>query len=253
MQIMKLEILVMCFGFEKRLNWMLSSIARCAFSIKTCYSVNICTTPDINSKLQLSCADIIDNAKIPTSSDYILKLYNLPRACFQNRGLQRNFQVMNLDYDTNLVLFADCDHIYDYSFFDEFIEKALSHRKEFGTHYMYTTRRISTDDLNKMNKLINNEKYPSYIENTVEKYKQLKTRVTSAPGAGNCQLVFKEDLDGYYVKEEEIRDRNFFNNITFRSDKQFRKRFKDVIKIETKGKQYHLQHNRLNYEDLIQQ
>jgi len=253
---MKLEICAMCYSYEKRFNWMVSSLCDCLNVCDTDIVLNV-STPQNNVKdYDFITKDICDYYKNRTHVSRIcdnIKLTNLSDDTFSNRALQRNFQVQFLDQETDLVLFADCDHIYDPLFFDEFIQNAVRHRRENGINYMYTSRRTSTDELNKLNILIDEEEYPSYVDNTVGKYKQLKTRVTSAPGAGNCQLVFKEDLGGVYLSDYLVKDKSFFNSITYKSDRQFRKRFKDVIKIETESKQYHLQHERYSFEDMTQQ
>ena len=186
---MKIEICLMVYGYEKRFNWMLSSIEDCRKVSEHKIVVNVATISDTD-RLDFSCMDLKTVFKN-------LKVCYMTRGQFQNRGLQRNQQVKKLDEDTDVILFADCDHLYEPLFFDAVIKRMVEVDKQTpdGETNMYTVRRTSTDDLDKLDRLISNYVYPSYIPNTIGLYDMnLHTRVTTAPGAGNTQFVFKKDL-----------------------------------------------------------
>lgn len=244
---MKIQICVYCYGYEKRFNWMLSSIKECVRVGKNDIIVDVVTLDDTD-KLDFDCGHLKDHFNF-------LNVTKASMSKFKNRALCRNYQVANLKPDIDAVLFADADHLYDPMFFDELSDKALEVRNMSDQgRYMYTTRRTSTDDLDKLNEIIDKFAYPCVISDPIKQYGELNTRLTSAPGAGNTQFVFTKDiLDGTYVRTEEIRDRTFFRRISYRSDITFRRKFDNVIKLDLKAKQYHLQHDRYSYNELIQQ
>ena len=241
--------MVFCYGYEKRLNWMLSSIKDCRAVSKYDIQVRVSTFDREDSRLQLTSqlvGDVFGEFVRVTGFD----------TQFNTRGSQRNWQVQNLDADTDCVLFADADHVYDPLFFDALIEAALEVEKiSDNESNMYTVCRTSTDDIDKMDELISRFVYPSYIPNTIKMYTtDMETRITTAPGAGNTQFVFTKELkDEIYVNANQNRDRNFFRSITYKSDRTFRSKFDKVVKLEFPQKQYHLQHHRYEFDKLVQQ
>jgi hypothetical protein len=202
--------------------------------------------------IKFSCHDLYD-----MFPEINMKITSCDMNTFKSRGLQRNMQLQSVDNNTDYVLFADCDHLYDYYFFDQFIDAVLvmEGNNTEKSPYLYTTSRVSTDDLDKVDELINGYHYPEYIPNTVELYtNSVNMRTTTAPGAGNTQMVKYQDIpDGVYVKSHEDRDRNFFKSITYRSDRVFRSKYEGVMKVGLSAKQYHLQHRRYAFNNLVQQ
>ena len=246
---MKIEILVMCYGYEKRFNWMLNSIQKCREVSEHDIKVHVTTYKPQLKQFPFDCIDLA------AEFDF-LKVSEFGMEKFRNRGIQRNFQVEHLEEDTEAVLFADCDHLYDPQFFDSLMKSALAVEKQKleGETYMYTVQRTSTDDLKQLEEFIAQYHYPCQVPNGIGMYETLKTRVTSAPGAGNTQFVFRKDIkNNQYVDSCENGDRNFFRSITYRSDISFRRKFTQVVKLTLPCKQYHLQHKRYSFNNLAQQ
>lgn len=246
---MKIQLCVMCYGMEKRFNWMLSSIKDCLLSSKNKVCVDVTTFCDKYKKL------MFNTKQLESLFGDFVTVHELDINKYKTRGSHRTWQMENLSDDVDWVLFADADHIYDVGFFDNLLDKAVEIEK-FSDHErnMYTTSRVSTDDLLEVNRLIDCFHYPCYIPDTIKHYSKLNTRITSAPGAGNTQLVYVKNLPSCgYVKTNENRDRNFFRSITYRSDKIFRKKFDKVVRLDLDKKQYHLQHERYTFNNLVQQ
>lgn len=246
---MKIEICCMCYGYEKRLNWMLSSIKDCREVSEHDIQVRVSTFSKVDPRLNFT--SILFEKLYPN----FVKVKEFTTEVHKTRGSQRSWQVQNRDVDTEAILFADSDHIYEPLFFDSLIHKALETEKISDNETnMYTVCRTSTDDLQGVDELIAKFHYPGYIPNTIDMYKTLETRITSAPGAGNTQFVFVKDLKGdEYVKHSENRDRNFFRSITYKSDRIFRRKFDKVVKVDLPYKQFHLQHRRYHFNELVQQ
>jgi len=194
---MKIEVLVFCYGYEKRLNWMLSSIKDCRAVSEHDIQVRVSTFLREDHRLNFTSFLLAE-----TFPEFV-KTYALNHADYKTRGAHRSWQLRELDEDTEAVLFADADHLYDPLFFDSLIYKALETEKiSDNERNMYTVRRTSTDELKRLDEIISKYCYPSYIPNTIEQYNTLETRVTSAPGAGNTQFAFVKDIkDGNYINQ----------------------------------------------------
>ena len=246
---MKIEIMVFCYGYEKRLNWMLSSIKDCRSVSEHDIQVRVSTFNRADSRLKFTAQSLQE------FFGEFTRVECLDHNMYKTRGSHRSQQVQNLDEDTEAILFADADHLYDPLFFDSLIYKANEIEKiSDGESNMYTVRRTSTDAINTMEELISKFHYPEYIPNTINLYNTMETRITSAPGAGNTQFVFVKDINKQeYVSENENADRNFFRSITYKSDIIFRKKFDKVVKLDLPYKQYHLQHRRYSFNQLVQQ
>jgi len=161
---------------------------------------------------------------------------------FERRGVVRSMQVQ--ECDTDHILFADSDMVYDPTFFaDLYAEIDGNYRG------MYTAGRMSQESPVYADALINRVGLSLPVEDPFARASSLPLVKRSNVGAGFFQLVLLDACDGYYVTSGECRDKRWSDNIQCaRSDKQFRRRIGEKIKLGrrfTHG-QCHLNHCRDN-------
>lgn len=168
----------------------------------------------------------------------------------QYRGLVRNKQLEKCD--TDWILFADCDMVYDSLFFDDLNKQLISHLKDETR--CISASRISLDkDYSKkyFNEIDDASRYPCLIKDAA---KQLQFwpiyQRSRSVGAGYFQLAnvknIRDNHGGIYVDESRCKDNAEFDNYhKTRSDGQFRGRIGGIRKIRTMP-QYHLNHERDN-------
>jgi hypothetical protein len=165
------------------------------------------------------------------------------RERFDYRGLIRNDQIKELDEDTDWVLFADCDMVYDQMFFCELKEKLEAQPKEPA---LYSTVRWSTHKETTNNFFTDAMlRYPEHIlgcHNYMDKVFSPLKRMRSV-GAGYFQLVKREYITTY-VNEKKNRDKKMSKSFNPKSDMQFRRSIDNTVTINMEAKQYHLNHDR---------
>ena len=230
---MKIEILIQCHNFQRRLCWMLSSLFN----------------QDCVATLVPQVATLAGNGDPNTES--IIQMFNSINFRvkhliiddvdkFAYRGCVRNKQVTALDEDTDWVLFTDSDMVYESGFFREleFLLNTLPSESK-----IYSVGRFSSD-VDQTNKLVDDYCYPCYFPET-DMIKQLCNIPRRNCGAGYFQLVRKSDLAGYYIAGRAKDKHLFKDGQKARSDIQFRKRF-GLVKFNMINSQWHLNHVRDN-------
>lgn len=244
----RIAVLISSYNFQKRLNWMLSSLNnQVGIELVIYVAVN---NGESGSKSSL---DIVDFFQCNTSNNVLCYWQIVSYDTFNSRGLTRTLQLRKIQdfHSFDYFLFADCDHIYEHDFLKELIDKADENISEKA---LFSVARYSTKKVEVVNQLVDNFHYPCVIKNPVTKYRRAVKNnniyKTSNPGAGNCQLVHRDTIsDKIYV--EDKTDGGIINGSSkFPSDKVFRKRINNHIKLSINSKQYHLQHYRVDADGI---
>ncbi len=239
---MKVEIAISCVWFQRRLCYMLSSIAQ-----------------QINPpELIVSVAYLPNNGKPNTESVCALfkSQLNIKEVIctpeeMPYRGMVRNRQLK--DSSADWMLLADTDMVYHQLFFND-LQKKLEGDLKNETKCISASR-ISLDQkfcVDFFNQ--NPERYPLIIPNVADEVAQFpinrghgrgvgKDGVTRNVGAGYFQLANVENLrknhNGVYWRAEGRCDPSW----GYKSDRQFRKMVGGTCPIQTLP-QYHLNHER---------
>lgn len=251
--VLKVEVLVTAYYFQRRFCWMLSSLSK-QIGVNTVVNVIGCENDgfDVNTM----CVSEYFKLMVPFDNFRVKYLHCNNRELINNRGSARNHQCRNLDDDTDFVLFADADHIYEHNFLKALVDKYYETPTSTGND-IFSVCRTSTDDLDGIEKMLGAYQYPCVIGRTVTKYLRSlsSTRVTSNVCAGNCQFVernvLKHHLNDTYVLPDTYNDGGILNGSSkFQSDRVFRKRFDKIVKVKIKPKQYHLQHQRVDADGI---
>jgi len=177
---------------------------------------------------------------------------------YQFRGMTRSDQIAKCD--TDFMLFSDCDMVYNPALFS-ILSHVLTQNKDYSEYDgVMTCGRYSqpNETIEKSNVFVNGmfpDDSPKYIENiwqladtTLEKVGRRNV------GAGYWQLINMKTCkhDGYYVKDEQCRDRGWEGKgQKAKSDKQFRRRigFQKKMPHWLTANQIHLNHDRDNLHD----
>jgi hypothetical protein len=240
---MKIEIAVACTWFQRRLNWMISSVVEqkgeppdITFSVAYPPRNGNPTTEELCQYFHQFDGNKFRLREVPVSMEEI-----------RSRGLVRNRQLSLTDAD--FILFADADMVYDPEFFSELMGQLKGVLAE-------ETRCISASRIS-LDKQFSRDffnigdgskiQYPQLIKDPasiVSKWPIFK--ITSNIGAGNFQLAnvknLRDNHHGYYVDPAKAK-RDFWTRT--KSDKRFRTIVGGICKIKTKP-QYHLNHERDN-------
>jgi hypothetical protein len=241
-----LTIAMSCTYFQRRLCWMLSSLV----SQKT---------NGFRPKMVIDVAYPKDNGS-PTTEKVcsffrdlglnILETQYADMSEIQYRGLVRNRQLAQCD--TEWILFADCDMVYDRFFFDDLGKRLEGELKD--ERKLMSARRVSLDKpfCKDFFNTKDDHKYPSFIANADEICSTWPIyQISRNIGAGYFQLInvnhVKDNHGGIYVDPSKNKDWSWDKMQKANSDKQFRKMVGGIRRILTKP-QYHLNHERDNEE-----
>lgn len=239
---MTIEIVINCYSYQRRLNWMLNSILQQKGEI-----------PEIVTSISYA-----ENNGNPTTEKVIeffrnkgLKIIDVPLSFedVSNRSISRNKRLK--ETTAEWILFADCDLVYDNMFFANLKKKLESDKFKNETKVIGCDRHSLNDKFCIEYFEKDNREYPCIIENIteiVEKFpiKWLKGAGT-APGFNQLANV------------KSIRDRNQVYSggkkdlwRKTRSDREFRVRLGGRVPInEPTDKEtglelkiFHLNHDR---------
>jgi hypothetical protein len=246
---MKIEFCMMCYLYQKRLTWLLSSIVQ----------------QKVKPDLIISIVSVRNNGNPTTEQiiDFYSKEFGLifnhillnDREELAYRGNIRNLQVEKCK--SEWIYFSDTDYVFPPNFFEE-LEKILSRfsdpkpRRVISSRERINTEVLVTNDLvNSVNDL--------YIENVYEKASKIPVAHISNNhmAVGNMQIVRLKNIianGGFYVKPEENKDRHMFKKcMKTASDIQFR-HMMGGSKMFDLPNPIHLNHNRYNgYENVNEQ
>lgn len=210
-----ITIAVQCHNFQRRLCWMLSSLAQQ-------------TKPEL---VVVDVAHVTGNGR-PTVED-VCEMFenrlNIRKSAwedldwFQYRGFVRNRQLQQCE--TEWLMFGDCDMVYSPDYFDRLMtELDRSHSK---ASYMLSTARTSNPK-EQSTEMVNREilDRARLVDKSFELANGLPKRWMRNVGAGFSQIVNIRHCphDGYYVSPTVNRDWSWKRGSNPKSDMQFRKR-----------------------------
>lgn len=237
---MKIDIVVSCVWFQRRLCWQLSSLLQQVGA----------------PELEVDVAYVRNNGNPNTESvcsffrSQGLKIRETVYQSMEGiqcRGDVRNHQLAKSEADW--IVFADTDMAYDPLFFAD-LGKQLEGELREETKCIHG-RRISLDKQyckDFFNSPFHPYRYPCVVNDVAEQLSNWPIFQISRPiGAGYFHLanvkVLREKFGGVYLPPDERQDRAW----GYQSDKRFRNRLGGVRVIDTKP-QYHLNHERDNEE-----
>jgi hypothetical protein len=225
---MKIDYCILCYKFQRRLSWCLSSILEQIGNIPNII-INIGYVKNDGDPQTENVINVFKNKlhiieKKYDSVDDIL-----------HRGNVRN-DLLHIS-DSEWVFWADCDHIYQNNFFAE-LKDHLDKFSNIESTVLYsynknTTDIKSTDETLSESKILINDAF-----NLADKIPKIECRVNKKAG-GAMQVIRREQLKGFYIKE----DKSKANMMRFSSDIKFRWRFKNIIPLDLPY-MIHLNHNR---------
>jgi len=229
---MIIELCIHCWNYQRRLNWMLSSLNQ-QVGDKPDLLINIAYSPNNGNPSTESVIDFFRKKGLKIKETVL----NETQMC--NRAIGRNLQVRNTSAD--YLLFADSDHVYSQDFFAD-LKKTLTYDLQ-DCNLVMGADRISLDIEFCQNYFKNDMRtYPcevDFVEYLVQKWPVKRTGGRHVC-AGNFQLAKVEAIrakGGVYCFQEKDLWR------ATKGDRQFRIGMGGRLGIETK-KQYHLNHNR---------
>lgn len=241
---MKFEILTACHNYKKRILWHLESIQRNLKYTNVKSSVVVC-----NKSHERYILRYFPNVKV----------IRVDTKTFSKRAHSREIQIQALDKDTEIVMFADCDQVYDENYFSLISNKIKSYKNFADTNCIAGFSRISWPEKFAHNVIEsynwkNIEDVFSVIKNSHSVLPQgLRTVHANRVGyrttnvcAGYCQMVHVNNLQGRYL-HKRTKDGCLLTEggVSTKSDIQFRRQFDKILKWEIKGSdQYHLNHFR---------
>lgn len=212
---MRLEISLQNFKFERRLCWLLSSVAQADKPKSMDIVVSISYIPGTGDP---DCDSVVD-------------LFTQRGLCFDNsvfqddsvmrfRGNCRNIRLKETKADW--ILFADADMIYPKTWFTE-LEKYITGSHASSRRCLFGARK--TVPLSSANMEVESRKYPCEIPDAYATLNKYRCKRQPARAAGNCQIanveVVRQDHGGVYVAKNKDSDWNkrdvrTFSDIFFR-------------------------------------
>jgi hypothetical protein len=238
-----IEIAVLCSLYQRRMNWMLSSIAqqkgnvpRLSFSVAYPVNEGSPKTEDVISLFRSAGVSIREQVYPGVTPLW-------------ERGIVRNRQLSETDCEW--ILFADCDMVYHESFFEDLGKQLEGDLKE--EKRCITASRISLDKTFSREHFNSHDTlaYPCMVENVGNIVSSWPVyQISRNVGAGYFQLANVENIrknhGGVYVPPEHCHDTAAGRFSMYRSDRQFRRMVGGIRRVATKP-QYHLNHER-DYE-----
>ena len=231
---MNLEIVILCYNYQRRLTWMLSSILQQKGDIPN-ITISIAYTPNNgNPKTE----DVIELFKGKGLN--IIDIILTPEQ-ISNRSIARNLRTK--ETTAEWILYADCDMVYDPYFFED-IKRQLesdafkNETKVIGGDRHSLNDKFCIDYFEKEDKF----NYPCVIEDVAEITK--KWPVKWIRGKHNCAGYFQIARVAAIREKKEVysgRDRDLWRST--KSDREFRLRMGGKVAMNVLP-QFHLNHDR---------
>jgi len=231
--LMKIEVVIHCYNYQRRLNWMLCSILQQKGDLPN-IEVSVSYLPNNGNPTTEKVLDFFEEKG--------LKIIRVPLEKGQesNRAIPRSIRTEKTDADW--LLFADCDLVYDPLFFDD-LKKKLEDDKYKNVEIVMGADRHSLDIPFCIKYFEeDNREYPCIIDN-ISKITEEWPKMKSGGGgiaAGYFQLA----------SVKVIRQKNIIYSGTkgdfwrrTKSDREFRCRMGGRMAIPVLGI-YHLNHDR---------
>ena len=234
-----IEIAVVCSMFQRRLCWMMSSVLQQKGDVPKLV-FNVAYPKDEGSPRTEEVCTMFKNKGLAVR-EVVLK----DRSEFEQRGLIRNRQLELVDSD--FVLFADADMVYDPYFFEDLGKQALESLKDDDKCVSARRYSLTPEHCCQFFNEKDIEPYPRIIDNVadlVSKWPK-RRRMSRSCGAGYFQMInvakFRSKFGNVYIPTNQAKDRSLSH--VFKSDRQFRLMLGGITRIESKP-QYHLNHER---------
>lgn len=210
-----ITIAVQCHNFQRRLAWMLSSLAQ--QSNPGLVAIDIACM-ERNGRPSTEALAEYFGSRIQTRLSVWRDIEQ-----FQYRGLVRNRQLQ--ECNTEWLMFGDCDMVYHPEYFARL--KAELDEHHAAATYMLSSGRTSNpkEDTNALVDSVSLDPEP-IVQGAYERADRLTKIRRRNVGAGFCQLINMQHAphEGYYVRPQENKDWNWGRGSNPRSDMQFRKR-----------------------------
>lgn len=247
----QIEVVISCYYFQRRMCWMLSSLLE-QEKVKIIPNIAFLSN-DEGVPSTRNVIDYFDCMYRDKFGTRIKLLEIIDPNLFTSRGMIRNEQMQRIHPNSDYILFADCDHVYDPLFFYEFTNLADKHMNEIA---IFSVARISHDQPDVMeDKIQKFDPYPKYVPKAHKEFHtDFKLRMTSNVAAGNCQMIQKGtvgEMDYSYTGHQIGKDGGIIKGSSkFGSDRVFKKRVGNIVKFKTVNNQYHLQHLRVDADGI---
>ena len=234
-----IEIAVACSMFQRRLCWMFSSILQQKGDVPKLVLNLAYPRREGNPKTKYVCSMFKDNGL------NIRELVLRNRLEFDQRGLIRNRQMETVDSDW--LLWADADMVYDPYFFEDLGRQAMTNLKDDDKCVSASRYSLLPDYCCKFFNEQDIGKYPHIVDNVAEIVSKWprRRRMSRNCGAGYFQFAnvskIRKRFGNIYVDPSHAKDRSLSH--IFRSDRQFRIMLGGVTRINSKP-QFHLNHER---------
>ena len=242
---MKIEIMIQCYNFQRRLCWMLSSILQQEHGeYFPDIAVNVAA---VRGNGEPSVKQVHERLE-PSLKAYGIQMkvtYYAGINRYQYRGLTRNDQWEQSDADW--ALFADTDMVYPPNFFNE-AGRLLSTEYKDNPHCL-VSQRFSTE-LAPTEQLVDDTgrwNYPCIIPGVWDRISVLPGNLKTNSGAGYCQIanipLLRKNFNGLYQNPDARVDWSWEKKYQkAKSDMHFRRRLgRERIPLPV---QYHVQHRR---------
>jgi hypothetical protein len=230
---MLLEINILCFGYQHRLTWMLSSLLQ-QKGEKPDIVISIAYPPDNGNPTTEKVIEFFRNKGLNIVDLVITKEQAT------NRAISRNIRAKNTNAEW--LLFADCDLVYDQFFFEDLKKKLESDQFKNETKVIGADRHSLDDKF--CIKYFEEDKteYPCEILNVAsitEKWpiKWVKGKETAAGYHQLINVKAMREKCGFY----SCRENDYLRNT--KSDRRFRIHMGGRVPMDTL-KIFHLNHDR---------
>lgn len=238
-----MTIALQCHNFQRRLCWMLSSLAQQTWSRELLVVVD-----HVRGNGEPSTEDVVEQF-----SPYVAIVSHAwpDMAEFQYRGLVRNRQLAASRRASEWIMFADSDMVYEPRYFERMLQELQ--REHAGADYMLSTGRTSNPK-EMAQALVDSTvgERPAFVARAFELADKLPKRPMSNVGAGFSQIVrvASPTHGGWYVNPRRCKDWDWAKKgQNPKSDIQFRKRMRAGGDLRKLGQYYadgaiHLNHDR---------
>lgn len=224
----KIDYCILCYKFQRRLSWCLSSIAQQVGNIPD-LTINIAYVkndgePTTEEVINTFRNKLTIKEKVYDSIDQVL-----------DRGSVRNDLIKMSD--SEWIFMADCDHIYQVDFFSELYFYLINFA--YLNNALFYSYNRKTTDIELTDKAMIEQGI--YIENSYDKADKIKKIdvLKSKIAGGAMQIIRRNELNGLYTN----RSFRHIDRFVFNSDIKFRNKFKSIVPLDLPD-MIHLNHNR---------
>ena len=234
-----ITLCIQCHNFQRRLCWMLSSLAD---QTHKAFTVDVAFFEEAGSPTTVSVLDMFRDRGL----DIVARPYD-DFERFERRGLTRNDQLRGCR--TPWVWFCDSDHVYH----PEYLVKLVPELERLADETRILTAGRMSSPVEATNRLVDSSvgDEPVYVGDTFKRASAFQALVRRRScGAGHTQIARMDGAHGgVYVEEQRCRDWSWSTRLQkARSDIQFRSRCGGSTGLPEwfSVNQIHLNHHRDN-------